>query len=114
MDVVSLSPALSPKEILRIQTRLAPFQTIHFTSAVLEEALFRIAPKVWLLPQAVYIPTFIIIACKQIVVFPPLKKRICTLFEIFLIEWSLNLTSPHYIFFGISIYEESGPKPRPS
>jgi hypothetical protein len=53
MDVVNLSFALYPKEIQRIRTRLAPFQTIHFTLAVPEEALFRIAPKVWLLPQAV-------------------------------------------------------------
>jgi hypothetical protein len=46
MDVVSLSPALCPKEIQRILTRRAPFQTIHFTSAALEEALFRITQKV--------------------------------------------------------------------
>jgi hypothetical protein len=52
MDVMSLSPALSPKEIQRIRTRLAPFQTIHFTSAASEEVLFRIAPEVWLLPEA--------------------------------------------------------------
>jgi hypothetical protein len=43
MDVMSLSPVLSPREIQRIRTRIAPFQTIHFTSASSEEALFRIA-----------------------------------------------------------------------
>jgi hypothetical protein len=52
MDLVSLSPALSSKEIQRICTRLVPFQTIHFTLAALEEGRFRIAPKVWLLAQA--------------------------------------------------------------
>jgi hypothetical protein len=55
MDVVSISPALSPKEIQRICAQLAPFQTIYFTSAAAEEVLFRITPKVWLLPQAVEI-----------------------------------------------------------
>jgi hypothetical protein len=51
MDVVSLFPALSPKEIQRIHIRPAPFETIQFTPAA-GEALFRIAPKVWLPPQA--------------------------------------------------------------
>jgi hypothetical protein len=104
MDVVSLSPVLSPKEIQRIRTRLAPFQTIHFTSAASEETRFRITPKVWLLPQALYKPTLNVIAFKQIIVFTPLTKRICALSEISLIEWPLNLTSPDYIIFGISIY----------
>jgi hypothetical protein len=79
-------PCSLPKEIQRIRTRLAPFQTIHFTSAASEEAVFWIAPKVWLLLQAVYKPTLIVIAFKQIAVFAPLKKRTCTLFENFLIE----------------------------
>jgi hypothetical protein len=48
-----LLPRSRAKEIQRIRTRLAPFQTILFTSAALKEALFRIASKVWLLPQAV-------------------------------------------------------------
>jgi hypothetical protein len=107
MDVVSLSPALSPKEIQRIRTRLTPFQTIHFMSAASEEARFRIAPKVRLLPQVVYKPTLVVVAFKQMAVFEPLKKRICTLFENFMIEWTLNLTLPHcilleliYVFVG--------------
>jgi hypothetical protein len=64
---------------------------------------FRIAPKIWLLPQAVYKSTLIVIVFKQIVLFAPLEKRICTLFENFLIKCTLNLISLHYIFFGISI-----------
>jgi hypothetical protein len=64
MDVASLSPAFFSKEIQRIRTRLAPFQTIHDTSAGSEEALFWITAKVWLLPQAVYKPTLIVIAFK--------------------------------------------------
>jgi hypothetical protein len=83
MDVVGLSPALSRKKIQRIRTRRAPFQMIHFTSAPSEEARFWIAPKVWLLPQTGYKPTLIVIAFRQIVVFAPLKKRICRLFEDF-------------------------------
>jgi hypothetical protein len=74
MGMVSLSPALSLKEIQRIRTPLASFQAVNFTSAASEEALFRIAPKVWLVPQAVYTPTLIVIAFKQILVFAPLKK----------------------------------------
>jgi hypothetical protein len=75
MNVVSLSLILSLKEIQRIRTRPAPFQTIHCTSAASEEALFRIAPKVWLPPQALYKPTLIVIAFKQIVVFVPLDSQ---------------------------------------
>jgi hypothetical protein len=47
---------------------------------------FRIAPKVWLLPQAVYQLTLIAIAFKQVRMFASLKKRICMLFENFLIK----------------------------
>jgi hypothetical protein len=78
---------------------------IHFTSAAPEAALLSIALKVWLLPQAVYKPTMVVIAFKQIMVFAPLKKRICMFFENSLIEWTLNLTSPHYIFLESLYYE---------
>jgi hypothetical protein len=100
MDVVRLSPALSPKEIQQIRTRLAPFQTIHFTSAASEEALFRIGPnggntrireprvRTALVPMSVpthrsqmfggflkpYKPNLIVITFKQIGVFAALKK----------------------------------------
>jgi hypothetical protein len=49
-------PCSFPKVIQRIRTRLAPFQTIHFSWAASKEALFRIVLKVWLVPQAVYKP----------------------------------------------------------
>jgi hypothetical protein len=41
MNMVSLSLALSPREIQRIRTSLAPFPTIHFSSTASEETFFR-------------------------------------------------------------------------
>jgi hypothetical protein len=45
MDLVSLSPAPSRKEIQQIPIRLAPFQRIHFTSAASEKGSFLDCPK---------------------------------------------------------------------